>query len=570
MIAINRNFAWKLSATCLMALLCLSSFASAVDADIYEEDNSPYQARLIEVNSDTPQRHNFYTDDADWVVFEGIKDFKYVIEITNPEANCDAMIELYDTDGISRLDYKDIGGESDPESLIWNPCPANGIYYVKITNVFTTSFGNDTEYDLKVIAENAPIVTEGKIYGYVYDASSNDRIVGATVAIENVDWSKESSNGIISGIFYPEWVGRYATTSLVAGNYTLTVSANGYSSPPISINFNPQPKKENKKQDIPMTPVTPGFPSTKMWYKDADGNGSGSDNPPSKIRCKYCPKPDGYVDNNDDDIHNPSTTDPTTTTSSSTSTTFPTTSTTTMSTTVPPTTSTTVAPTTTTTSTIAPNTTTTSTSTTVPPTTSTTVAPTTSTTNTSTTVAPTTTTSSTTSTIVPTTVTTTSTSTTVPTTTTTSTTVPTTSTTMTTTSTTVPLTTSSTSTTVPTTITTTSTSTTVPSTTTTSTTISTTVTTTSTSTTVPSTTSTTVPTTTTTSTTSSTTTSTTVPTTTICKSPMDEGLGDAIFILKELTDMNMEIEDVKCWTDANSDGKAGLDDVIFILQRLVK
>ncbi|MCP4352421.1 MAG: hypothetical protein GY795_43735 [Desulfobacterales bacterium] len=119
-------------------------FQKAVISDHYENDNTYTRANII----DTPQHHNFHNaGDEDWVMFYGIPDKIYTIKAANPEANCDIVIALYDSDGTRMLGLKDNGRYGEDETIEWN-CRQEDIYYVKIRNYDPEVFGSNTGYDL--------------------------------------------------------------------------------------------------------------------------------------------------------------------------------------------------------------------------------------------------------------------------------------------------------------------------------------------------------------------------------------------------------------------------------------
>jgi DNA-binding beta-propeller fold protein YncE len=183
-------------------------------SDIYEEDDTSNQANVINLNGDPPQHHNFHdTGDRDWVKFYGIAEEIYEIEVTNPGDRCDAVIELYDTDGTTLLkgprdDYR----EGEDELMDWR-CTRDGIYYVMIKHYEPGIFGDDTEYDLKIFRPIAAYI--GFIEGIITNASSGNSIAGAVITT-NDNASALSLDGGAYLIIHP------------AGSFTVTANAPGY------------------------------------------------------------------------------------------------------------------------------------------------------------------------------------------------------------------------------------------------------------------------------------------------------------------------------------------------------
>lgn len=186
---------WSFFVLYLLISISLPCFAQ-ISPDIYEEDNSRYQARIITVDSDKAQRHNFHTQgDEDWVVFEAKKEDQdicngsctYTIRVTplyNLGDDCDLKFEIYDTDGRTLMLKEEAvndRGKGDYESHDWD-CPKDGDYYVRILN--NGDFGTSMEYEIEINIMDAGEFEEVKIKGYVYDRACNERIPGATIQIK--------------------------------------------------------------------------------------------------------------------------------------------------------------------------------------------------------------------------------------------------------------------------------------------------------------------------------------------------------------------------------------------------
>ena len=92
---------------CFLALLISLSFAGdalAVAPDLYVPDDVFGSANVIVLNSGTPQQHNFHVaGDQDWVRFYGLSGVAYSVKASNLGARCDVVLELYDSDGVTRI-----------------------------------------------------------------------------------------------------------------------------------------------------------------------------------------------------------------------------------------------------------------------------------------------------------------------------------------------------------------------------------------------------------------------------------------------------------------------------------
>ncbi len=136
---------------------------SAFCRDIYEDDDSFETAGVIPVSIETAdeqtlQNHTFHdAGDQDWVQFYGLSGLTYQVRVTDVGAKNDIVIELFDTDGTTLLASRDDYREGEGETLDWS-CPADGKYFVRLTNYAADIFGDDTEYVLNV---NRPVGPAG-------------------------------------------------------------------------------------------------------------------------------------------------------------------------------------------------------------------------------------------------------------------------------------------------------------------------------------------------------------------------------------------------------------------------
>jgi uncharacterized repeat protein (TIGR01451 family) len=114
--------------------------------DGYEEDDDVGQARHIGIGQS--QAHNFCDDATDWVTFAAEAGEVYTITTLSWGQRADTVLDLFDTDGHTLLaGNDDYEGTTDFSSrLLWK-APADGVYYVRVTNrAGLTEL--DTEYDL--------------------------------------------------------------------------------------------------------------------------------------------------------------------------------------------------------------------------------------------------------------------------------------------------------------------------------------------------------------------------------------------------------------------------------------
>jgi hypothetical protein len=73
----------------------------------------------------------------------------YIVSTTNLEANCDTVLELYSIDGQTLLMSRNENGAGSDESISWN-CTQDTVYFIKIKDSNSRTFGSGTAYDLSV------------------------------------------------------------------------------------------------------------------------------------------------------------------------------------------------------------------------------------------------------------------------------------------------------------------------------------------------------------------------------------------------------------------------------------
>ncbi len=263
-----------LLAVCVYCLI-FPCFALAIQPDVYEEDNSFSYA--VYIPNKQLQDHNFHAaGDQDWVKFYAFKGETYNITAANVGGNCDLVLEIYGTDGTTRLQdiIDDSGTGIGKEEFLQFPCHENGVYYVKISNNNNGVFGDGTEYDLEVarVAGN-----DGTIKGVIYDHCTNQNISGVKITV--------SGNGITDTFINP-FVGDYMISLIPNTSYTITFQAVGYEAFSAT-NVLVKSFQEFTGIDIPLEPLI-----TPIYYRDSDGDGYGD--PKNSIQlCVFLPQ--GYV-----------------------------------------------------------------------------------------------------------------------------------------------------------------------------------------------------------------------------------------------------------------------------------
>jgi len=229
-------------------LFVLSSFpgdstsTAAVLPDEYEPDNSYDQAQVIVLNYHTPQNHTFHeTNDEDWIMFYALGGETYKIKASNPQVLvCDPVIELFESDGITRIgDPKNDAGPGVEEYLLWD-CPADGLYYVRMTNA-VGFWGANVWYDLSVDIPGA-FSLPGYVNGTV--TSDGNGLGGAVLRAGSGSGLSQANGSYI--------------ISLESGTYTVTVSKSGYHSGSFSVSV---PGGGSVNRNIELVPINNSPPT---------------------------------------------------------------------------------------------------------------------------------------------------------------------------------------------------------------------------------------------------------------------------------------------------------------------
>jgi hypothetical protein len=189
-------------------------------------DNTFEQSQSIKVNDTEAQHHNFHNvQDRDWVKFYAIAGKIYrIFTNNNADINSDPVIELYDKDGTTIIDYSNDGVGMEQEVINWT-CPEDGIYYVVASNFNTDAIeGQYTGYDLRI--NIADTIYNGIINGYI-------RVSGTEIPIG--DAVVRTSKGL-ADISLPS--GIYRIGGHESGEAFIFAEASGFYSYTASINVN--------------------------------------------------------------------------------------------------------------------------------------------------------------------------------------------------------------------------------------------------------------------------------------------------------------------------------------------
>ena len=129
--------------------------AQHCDPDIYEPDDDFTQAKLFNVG--TRQAHQFCDDVTDWVKFTARSNTVYTMTTDSWGQRADTFLALFDTDGQTLLATNDNYEVTIYSSRIAWKAPADGTYYVRITNQ-NGLVGHQTDYDLMIVGGEPAII----------------------------------------------------------------------------------------------------------------------------------------------------------------------------------------------------------------------------------------------------------------------------------------------------------------------------------------------------------------------------------------------------------------------------
>ncbi|MGB0385737.1 MAG: hypothetical protein ACPGWR_13030 [Ardenticatenaceae bacterium] len=121
--------------------------------DPYESDDSCDQAQPI-ANDGSMQARNFDRQaDVDWAQFQAISGTTYLIEArVPPDSPADMILEVYDACGTPPVSIDRQNYSFSPDSRQLFPAPADGTYYLRLTNQQADTANPEVAYHLSVRA----------------------------------------------------------------------------------------------------------------------------------------------------------------------------------------------------------------------------------------------------------------------------------------------------------------------------------------------------------------------------------------------------------------------------------
>jgi hypothetical protein len=218
-----------LFALILMGNVFVSIIGNVGAVDIYEPDDSAAQATIIPTDG-TSQSHDLDPiGDEDWLNFTIIPGTTYTIETLNLSPSCDTFIELFESDGVTLIDWDDNSGPDLGSRIIWNTTgyPA-GYYYVRVTEDGGNG-GPGYTYDVRIFEGTyAEFFPPHSDYGLDTDG---DPLFNYLVVNVTVNVSREGMYRLYSALYDSSWNwmdDAYNDTFLSAGIQIVEIRFDGW------------------------------------------------------------------------------------------------------------------------------------------------------------------------------------------------------------------------------------------------------------------------------------------------------------------------------------------------------
>ena len=115
--------------------------------DEWEDDDGPDRYRTYHLTG-PPEQHR-HCEDADWVAVYGRSDKVYRARTKNLQGGADTVLEVYLSDGQTRILENDDGGPEPLASELVARLPESGLYYVRVA-AFGDWYGGPKSYELEI------------------------------------------------------------------------------------------------------------------------------------------------------------------------------------------------------------------------------------------------------------------------------------------------------------------------------------------------------------------------------------------------------------------------------------
>lgn len=167
-----------------ITLTATPTATSGAPGDAYEPDDTCATAKAIVADGST-QTHTFHVPgDQDWIKFYGLANTTYVIQTSNPGANSDPVLLLFDSCTGGSLGGDD-GAFGQTVRLEWDVTDSRW-YYLKLQQFDPAIYGPTTNYDISVTKDVTPPL-----------APRNPRCASLNQTTLGVQWQQNSERDVV-------------------------------------------------------------------------------------------------------------------------------------------------------------------------------------------------------------------------------------------------------------------------------------------------------------------------------------------------------------------------------------
>ena len=170
-----------------------TTVVQTIGPDVFEEDDTIEQSKVIIINSKYAQRHTFHdAGDEDWIKFYGIPGKPYKLRVINLDVNAKPVMEFYGPNKQRKFGvdiYDELKGQIE---LSASDIDEEGMHYIKLTNKSEEVFGKNTGFDFRLSYTGGPL--PGTVFGVVTDNYGNP-LEGVIVQTDQNVSAPSFSNG---------------------------------------------------------------------------------------------------------------------------------------------------------------------------------------------------------------------------------------------------------------------------------------------------------------------------------------------------------------------------------------
>ncbi|MFC1766157.1 DUF4347 domain-containing protein, partial [Planctomycetota bacterium] len=211
-------------------------FVVTIDSDFNDHGNNAASSTAIAVPSSTLGNIEVGAD-VDWFRFTATAGTEYAFE-TLLDSLQDSQLRLYDTDGVTQLQFNDDGGAGLASKIVWT-APSDGVYYLEVrpdgvwTGTYRLAASQTNNFNTLSLTIDPAIINEngGTATATVYRNGSTTGNLTVTLQSNDTSEATVPSTVIIpDGVFSAVFTLTAVDDALLDGTQTVTItaSANGY------------------------------------------------------------------------------------------------------------------------------------------------------------------------------------------------------------------------------------------------------------------------------------------------------------------------------------------------------